>query len=229
MTDEVDWLKRGLKKSDKLKVKTSLKFEAPVSLSAISVDDLIIGAWSYIQSGALIWHKVVIGRYCSIGENLVAAPANHPTHYLSTSTAQYQRIQFGFWMAEDLPTVPKRVLPYRKPQVLIGNDVWIGRDVTIMRGVTIGDGAIIASGAIVTKDVPPYSIVGGMPARHIKMRFDPDLVRRMQETRWWQYDRNDLRDVPFDRPEEALAEIEERVLVGTLLARPVEFENYTAL
>ena len=227
MTETIDWLARGLNKSPKLRIKKRLRFEVPAVLATGGAHDLTIGAWSYIQTNFIMWHKVIIGRYCSIAENLVVTPPNHPTHFLSTSTSQYQRAQFGFWMPDDLPITPKEVKPYRKPEVVIGNDVWIGRDVTIMRGVTVGDGAIIASGSIVTKDVPPYSIVGGMPAKVIKMRFDRGLVRRMQEAAWWQYDRNDMGGVPFDDPREALKEIERRVAAGELKPRPVEYESYT--
>ena len=226
MTESTDWLKQGLKKSDRFRAK-SLLFEAPVALSTGSVQHLRIGAWSYIQAGCIMWHKVIIGRYCSIAENLVVTPPNHPTHFLSTSTAQYQRTQFGYWMPEDLPLVKKQVIPNRKAEVVIGNDVWIGRDVTIMRGVTIGDGAIIASGSIVTKDVPPYAIAGGVPAKLIRMRFECDLVDRMQKTQWWQYDRNDMRGVPFDEPIEALNEIERRVSAGELKARPTKYQAFS--
>jgi len=174
----------------------------------------------------LMWHKVFIGRYCSIAENIVVSPPNHPTHFLSTSTAQYQRTQFGFWMPDDLPLIKKKVLPHRPAEVHIGNDVWIGRDVTIMRGVTIGDGAIIATGSVITKNVEPYSIVGGLPARVIRKRFDSGIIRRMQEVAWWQYDRNDMRDMPFDDPRAALDEIERRAKAGELKPRPVGYEAF---
>ena len=74
-----------------------------------------------------------------------------------------------------------------KGDIVIGSDVWIGYEAVIMAGVHVGDGAIIASRAVVTKDVPPYTIVGGMPAKEIRMRFDKDTVDRLQELQWWNW------------------------------------------
>jgi acetyltransferase-like isoleucine patch superfamily enzyme len=223
--DSAYWLKRGLDISSATRAKR-LRFEAPAKLARGSAGNIVIGAWSYIQAGFEAWDNLRIGRYCSIGENFVTSPPSHPTHYLSTSTAQYHRHQFGFWMPEDLPLVEKRVIPNRRAEVVIGNDVWIGRDVTIMRGVSVGDGAILTSGAVVTKNVPPYAVVGGVPARLIKMRFEPDIVARMQQVRWWQYDRNEMRDVPFDDPVAALDAIERRVASGELTERPLRFRAF---
>lgn len=222
--DAAYWLKHGLNISSATRAKR-LQFEAPAKLAKGRAGNLVIGAWSYIQGGFEAWDNLRIGRYCSIGENLVTSPPSHPTHYLSTSTAQYHRHQFGYWMPEDLPLVKKRVIPNRRAEVVVGNDVWIGRDVTIMRGVKVGDGAIITSSAVVTKDVPPYAVVGGVPAKLIKMRFDAELVDFMQRVRWWQYDRNDLRDVPFDDPIAALEEIRRRVASGRLTERPIRFRT----
>lgn len=74
-----------------------------------------------------------------------------------------------------------------KGDIVIGNDVWIGYEAVVMAGVTIGDGAIIGARAVVTKDVPPYTIVGGVPAREIRRRFSDDVIARLQELKWWDW------------------------------------------
>ena len=100
----------------------------------------------------------------------------HPVYAISTSPATYgRRNLFGMPPAcDDFPAPPT-----------IGNDVWIGSLALILQGVTIGDGAIVADGAVVTKDVAPYSIVGGTPAKLIKMRFDKDIITYLAQLRWW--------------------------------------------
>lgn len=80
-----------------------------------------------------------------------------------------------------------------KGDIVIGNDVWIGYDAVIMAGVTIGDGAIIGTKAVVTKDVAPYSIVGGVPAKEIRKRFAPEVIKRLQEIQWWDWPEEKIR------------------------------------
>lgn len=220
------WLGRGLHLDPSTKIRKKLEFEAPASISSIVANDLKVGAWSYIQRGGRLAGKVVIGRYCSIGEYLNTCPPDHPTHWLSTSTSFYQRSQFNFWMSADLSLLKKEVLGRRPPLVVVGNDVWIGRNVMIMRGITVGDGAIIAAGAVVTKDVPPYTVVGGVPAKMIKQRYNPELVDRLLESQWWQYDRQDLDGIPANDPDAALDEIARRVEEGKLRPRPVSYQVY---
>ena len=93
----------------------------------------------------------------------------------------------------------------------IGNDVWIGHGAIITAGVSVGDGAVVGANAVVTKDVGPYTIVGGVPARLIRYRFDEALRERMLRVRWWQYATWQLAGVPFSDPDAALTEIERRV------------------
>ena len=228
MSDDTDWLSLGLKHVPEARWR-GLRFEAPATIGSISARILTIGAWSYIQNGAEMSGKVVIGRYCSIAENFLTHLADHPTHWLSTSTSQYQRSQFDHWMLSKLPLRKKSILNPRRPGVIIGNDVWIGRNVTIPRGCSVGDGAIIATGSIVTKDVPPYAVVGGVPARTIRMRFDDELVQRLTDSKWWQYDRNDLGKITFEDPHRALDEIHDLVETGKITPRAKEYQRHPGL
>ena len=103
---------------------------------------------------------------------------NHPTDLPSTSPAFYLS-SFGF-VQEDLINQSA----YQQ-KIVIGHDVWIGRDVTLLTGITIGTGAVVAAGAVVTKDVPPYAIVGGVPARILRYRFDEKIRDRLLASKWW--------------------------------------------
>lgn len=94
----------------------------------------------------------------------------------------------------------------QKGGTVIGNDAWIGQDATIMRGLQIGDGAVIAASAVVTKDVPPYAIVGGNPARIIRYRFDPGIIQELLAIKWWRYDYTALNTINLSDIRESLKE-----------------------
>lgn len=191
-------------------VRTALQFERPVRVwDSVMLNNVAIGAFSYIAPGCTL-HTVRIGRYCSLGDG-IAVLSDHHTGWLTTSTVAY-RDMFGPGFSRE--AYPADARPAIRP-IRVGNDVWIGAGVKLKGGVTIGDGAIVAAGAVVTKDVPPYAIVGGVPARVIRMRFDADLVERMRRVAWWQYDLSRL-DLPFERPHDALDAIESLVAEGAL-------------
>lgn len=122
-----------------------------------------------------------IGKFCSIGENLlIFLGGNHRVDWIST----YPFMSFHKWFPE-AASLPGH--PAGKGNVVIGNDVWIGADVTIMSGVTIGDGAVIGTKAVVAKDVPPYAIYVGNPARLARYRFDEQTIQKLLELRWWDW------------------------------------------
>ena len=100
----------------------------------------------------------------------------------------------------------------------IQNDVWIGQNVLLKRGITIGDGAVIGAGAVVVKDVAPYEIVGGVPARRIRMRFDEAIVDELLKLKWWQYGIHQLPDVSWRDPSQFVSEMHELIEDG--VARP---------
>lgn len=132
-----------------------------------------------------------IGRYTSIGSWVHTLQFNHPTSgFVSTHPAFYSLLQqSGFtYVKEQKFQEMKCVDADNQFAVRVGSDVWIGSDVTLLGGVTIGDGAVVAAGAVVTKDVEPYTIVGGVPAKPIKKRFDEEEIRFLLETKWWDKD-----------------------------------------
>jgi len=133
--------------------------------------------------------RLVIGRFCSIacGAKFIFNCANHTLKSLSTYTFP---LFFEEW---DLPKSEVASAWDNKGDIVIGNDVWIGYDAVIMAGVTIGDGAIIGARAVVTKDVEPYSIVGGVPAKEIRKRFAPDVVERLRAMQWWNWQEEKIR------------------------------------
>ncbi len=124
-----------------------------------------------------------IGKFCSIGDNVTIAKANHPIDFISSHPFLYEK-KHGI-TSQDIKLG-------NNEQVVIGNDVWIGVNSTILPGVTIHDGAIVAAGAIVTKDVPPYAIVGGVPAKVIKYRFTQEQIKLLLEIKWWDWSKSDI-------------------------------------
>jgi acetyltransferase-like isoleucine patch superfamily enzyme len=116
--------------------------------------------------------KVTIGKYCQLGRDLAFHPTNHPVSYMTT------------YINNNLFNGELKSLKTEKP-IKIGNDVWIGHGVIVLAGVTVGDGAILAAGSIVTRDVEPYSIVAGNPAKPIRKRFSEELIQDLQNLKWW--------------------------------------------
>lgn len=134
--------------------------------------------------------KLVIGKFCALasGVTFIMGSANHRMSSIST----YPFNVFGGAWAENTPSHLSQ-LPF-KGDIVIGNDVWIGRNSVIMPGVHIGDGAIIAAYSVVTKNVAPYTIVGGNPATVIKKRFDEELIALLLELQWWNFSPEELVD-----------------------------------
>lgn len=132
--------------------------------------------------------KLIIGKFCSIacGTKFMFTSGNHSLKSLSTYTFP---IFFDEW---NLDTKNITSAWDNKGDIVIGNDVWIGYEAVIMPGVKIGDGAIVGTRAVVTKDVPPYTIVGGVPARPIRKRFDDETIEKLLKIKWWDWDKEKI-------------------------------------
>lgn len=149
-----------------------------------------IGVGTYVNGVDLYcWDsrvKLSIGRYCSIADKItIVAGGEHDMNWVST----YPFIPR--WQVESLYHTQK---PRYKGNIIIGNDVWIGNNAVILSGVTISDGAVIGAGSVVTKDVPPYCIAVGNPAKVVKKRFSDATVAKLLDIRWWDWEKDKIRE-----------------------------------
>lgn len=193
--------------------------EAPVRLNGLDTrgDPAIIGAFTYFGRNCR-FQSAAIGRYCSVSDSLQVGLGHHPTDMLTTSpilwreafnfSRHFEESQPGWKRA--LPTVPYHATGF----TTIGNDVWIGCSVYLRDGITIGDGAIIGAHSVVTKDVPPYAIVGGSPARVIRYRFDDKTIERLLAVQWWNYNILELADLDMSDIDRALGTLEDALAKG---------------
>ena len=156
-----------------------------------SIVESDLGDYTYCAGDVSIIYATV-GKFCSIASHVRINPGNHPMHRVTQHHMTYRRRMFGF--GED----DQDFFRWRRDHhVTIGHDVWIGHAAIIMPGITIGTGAVIGSGAVVTKDVAPYTIVGGVPAKVIRERFSAETAERLQQIAWWDWPR-DVLEARFD-------------------------------
>lgn len=174
----------------------SIAFSARVEYSQVSrkakvwggckLDHSSIGDYSYIGQNSRLIHAHV-GKFCSLAGNGAYGMGSHSLDYISTSSLFTSSVNGTRSKWTDKPSFEE----YK--EIYIGNDVWVGMRVMIMGGVTIGNGAAVAAGAVVTKDVPPYAIVGGVPAKVIKYRFSEDVIAKLEASKWWLLDDETLK------------------------------------
>jgi len=179
----------------------------------------------FIDNASQLGPEATIGRYCSLGDHSFFArgsmgsfcatgarvsfnPFQHPRNWLSTHEFQYRRDSYG-WVPEfrDLVALERTVDMFAR--IEIGNDVWTGHNATVLGGVTVGDGAIIGAGSVVTKDVPPYAIVAGVPAVVKRFRFSERTIGRLLAVKWWDLELVELSGLPFRDVERCLDALEE--------------------
>jgi acetyltransferase-like isoleucine patch superfamily enzyme len=164
-------------------------------LSMLTSPPFLIQSNDYLEAGKMSYHngnfniqgdqKIVIGNYCAIGRNVSIITVNHDYNFPCLQETFYNRY-FDIIHPGDNQSPPTKTRT--KGPVIIGNDVWIAHNVTIMSGVAIGNGACIGNGSIVTRNVEPYSIVAGIPARELKKRYNSDIVKFVESLEWWNWD-----------------------------------------
>lgn len=198
--------------------------EPPVEIRKGRYDVEFIGAFTYLGGDqALMRHIWMIGRFCAIASNVMAGVVEHPTDFVSP----HPLFQYSFgWRQLDeyrarnkahIDASAQKWLGHAKQRfdkIRIGSDVWIGEGALIRRGVTIGDGAIIASRSVVTTDVPPYAIVGGVPAKLIRYRFEPEVVEALLHLQWWKYGVSALDGVDMSDVHHAIDRIDRNIASG---------------
>lgn len=138
----------------------------------------IIDSYSYISYNCTI-NNCEIGKFCSIAKGVKIGLGKHPVNFISTSPIFYSP-------KNPLRKIFSKTAKFQENEhVKIGNDVWIGANVIILDGITVGNGAIIGANSVVNKDVPPFSIVGGVPAKLIKKRFEENIIELLENSNWW--------------------------------------------
>lgn len=163
-------------RSDDASLKARYGNGVSIADTVIVSSDVSIGKYSYVNPHSTL-ENCTVGNYCSISAGVNICPGEHDLYAISTHP---------FFARDEMP---------KRPSVVIGHDVLISLNAVILKGVHIGNGAVIGAGAVVTKDVEPYEIVGGVPAKHIRWRFDPETIRRIENTEWWQEEPGRIREI----------------------------------
>jgi len=151
-----------------------------------------MGAFSYSYSA--LPDRSTIGRYCSISSGLRFIDSSHPLETVTTSAFLFRPKNhlFSSYQTDGVRDYAKQYVAYSTAYPQIGHDVWIGSNVTLSSNISIGTGAVVAANSTVTKNVPPYAIVGGNPAKVIKYRFDDATIQELLASEWWEYDPRDI-------------------------------------
>tara|TARA_A100001035_G_scaffold119871_1_gene94204 strand:- start:6206 stop:6826 length:621 start_codon:yes stop_codon:yes gene_type:complete len=177
-----------------------------------------IDSYSYVSYFSQI-NNTTIGKYCSIAKRVSVGLGFHPINFISTSPIFYSP------QNPVLNSFVKEIKFNDFKNVKIGNDVWIGANVVIIDGVTIGDGAIIGANSVISKDIDPYSIVGGVPAKHIKYRFSSEIIKKLLKIKWWNLPHKFLRKKSIL---EIFAKEINLEIIKSLEKKINEFKNQTA-
>jgi acetyltransferase-like isoleucine patch superfamily enzyme len=168
--------------------------------------DVTVGKYTGLNEHSYI-ARATVGAFCAFGARTAVNPFNHPMDWLSVHEFQYHPNSYD-WVPEYKSMQRLSRTPEMLPRVTIGNDVWTGHNVNVLSGVNVGDGAVIAAGAVVTKDVPPYAVVAGVPAAIKRYRFSDEVIAPLLRSKWWDLELEQLAGLPFNNVERCLDRIE---------------------
>jgi virginiamycin A acetyltransferase len=173
---------------------------------------VLIGRFSYMNDGGYLRSNTMIGRYCSIGRRVSISAGMHNILGLSSAPSLNRGVNYNTEELERLEFDNKKLAITR-----IMHDVWIGDGAVVVPGVVIGVGAVVAANAVVTKDVPPYAIVGGVPAKVIKQRFPESVIESLLYSKWWEVPHTILREMSTNNIFQFIDEVEHVNKVGSKL------------
>ena len=180
------FLKQSIRLGINIEIYNKCSFEDVVTIGDYSrVFNIKVGTYSYIGPNSFII-DTEIGKFCSIGPGVKIGLGIHPLDKITTSPYFYESELYGTF------TNHKKVKSFDK--VIIGHDVWIGANVMIMGGIKIGNGAVIGGGSIVNKDVAPYSIVVGSPAKHIRFRIPEEQIKELEKIEWYNWELKKIKE-----------------------------------
>lgn len=220
-----DFLHHGLVSDGRLIV-GSLTYERPTYVHGHRLKDCTAGAFTFFNAaGMTSAFRVHFGRYAQIGESSIIGAPEHPMDWFSSHMFAFTRPHYmpGIYQLDDF----RRLAPEEDAgpswvetqphETFVGHEAYVGAGSFVKRGLRIGDGAVIGAGSVVTRDVPPYAIAVGAPARVIRLRFDEKIVERFLRLQWWRYDLAPFkRDVDYSKVEATLAFYEQKLADGVL-------------
>jgi phosphonate metabolism protein (transferase hexapeptide repeat family) len=154
-----------------------------------SILESTFGDYSYAAGSDGLIHYSHIGKFCSLASHVVINPGDHPMKRVTQHHFTYRREQYGLGKDDEAVFYQRRGAACR-----LGHDVWLGHGVMVMAGVTVGTGAVIGAGAVVTREVAPYHIVAGVPAKNISQRFADDIIEKLLTSGWWHWSHEQLLD-----------------------------------
>ncbi|NKF21408.1 CatB-related O-acetyltransferase [Solimonas marina] len=229
-----DFLPYGLLVNQTSKLRGTVQYERPAYLQGHRLKDCQVGAFAFFNAaGDTSVYRTRLGRYSQIGEGSVIGPPEHPTDWFSSHPYAFTRPRYmpGIYLLPDFERLAPGELEdpgfvATVPNLtVIGHEAYIGAGTFIKRGVTIGDGALIGARSVVTRDVPPYAVMVGSPARLLRLRFAEKFVERFLKLQWWRYDLAPFKQrVDFSKVEATLDFFEERLALGEL--QPLRPDTY---